>query len=148
MIRFHIHLVEGLFASSVVVWSSLCKKSPWRNTTNLLTSSKRLKVFSSPLVTFFFNCLRFKTLSKPSLGASQCERTSNSNAIFFLTDSLYLTTVFYIYIYIIKSRWQHGFPWLSLSPSVPIIHHSRQVFQIIFCPHRAAVNKFLLVGQH
>ena len=32
----------------------------------------------------------------------------------------------YIYTYIIKSRWQHGVPWLS--PYIPIINRSWQIF--------------------
>ena len=35
----------------------------------------------------------------------------------------------FIIIIIIKLCWWHGFPWLSLSPSVSINHWSQQVFQ-------------------
>ena len=47
----------------------------------------------------------------------------------------------FIIIITIKSRWQHGFPWLSIRPYHPSLPNYIQ------CPHRANVNKFLLVGQ-
>ena len=48
---------------------------------------------------------------------------------------------------IIKLRWQRGFSSLSLSPTVPVLH-SRQVFQITLCLHRADVNNFMQVSQN
>ena len=40
-----------------------------------------------------------------------------------------------IILIIITSRWQYGFPWISLSSSVTIIHLSQQVFQTTSCLH-------------
>ena len=50
--------------------------------------------------------------------------------------------------FILKSRWQHRFPWLSLTirpyQSLLSLGH----LNYILCPHSADVNKLLLVGQH
>ena len=51
-------------------------------------------------------------------------------------------------VIIIKSRWQHGFPWLALSirpyhPSFP-----EDLSDYILCPYKSVVSKVLLVGQH
>ena len=56
-------------------------------------------------------------------------------------------------ILFIKSRWQHGFPWFSLSLSLSLsICSYHPLFPAglpfyILCLHRAAVNKFLQVDQ-
>ena len=51
-------------------------------------------------------------------------------------------------MYIIMSRWKHGFPWLSLSLAIRLYLPSLPtgLQDYILCPYRAIVDKFL-VGQ-
>ena len=74
-----------------------------------------------------FKCSAFEWFSCPE------GITPNSGLTGPNTTTIYIYIYIYIYIIIIMSCRQHGYPWLSLSPLLPIIHRLWQVFRVTSC---------------